>query len=384
MSEINKVESVYRKLTQEGRSIVKIFSGNPAEQGLIFPGEILKAGYEPYFQKMDYAPDPKGDRAARQAIRKYYERHKVNIDPEHILLTSGTSESYLHILSVLTQPGDNILVPHPGYPLFDQIAAMLHVELRPYQLMEDFQWAVDMDTVLEGIDDRTRAIFIVSPHNPTGSVMPEAEVCELVDIANERGLAVVSDEVFSEFVFDGLNFPRVAEVARPELLFTLNGISKMYALPSMKLSWMAVSGEGRRVASVVDALETRVDTFLSCHTGIQRTLPLIFSQGGEFLRQYQLEVERRRNLAVELLHPSEAFSFHPPRGGFYMTIKINDTKLSEEDWVIRLMEQEGIFVHPGYFYDCPGDHLVISFLTKEEILLPALEKIFHFVGSSFS
>lgn len=380
---VNAVEQTYRDLTQQGRPITRLFSGNPVEHGLVFPGEILKQEYEKYFTSMEYKPDPKGDLGARRVIQKYYASQKVTLSPDQILLTSGTSESYLHVLSALCQAGDNILVPHPGYPLFDHIAETVHVELRPYRLMEDFQWAVDMDSLLEKIDGKTRALVLISPHNPTGAVLSEAELREIVDIANERNLAIISDEVFSEFVFDGHEYPRVAQVAKPQLLFTLNGISKMFALPSMKLGWVVVSGDEGKVGPMVDCLETKADTYLACHTAIQKALPAIFEQGQWFLRDYRAEVGRRRQRSLELLQTGQVLALHPPRGGFYLTLKVNREGVDEEDLVIRLMKETGMFVHPGYFYDCGSEaHLVLSFLSPETVLEQALPKLTQFLDRS--
>jgi len=170
-------------------------------------------------------------------------------------------------------------------------------------------------------------------------------------------------------------------LAKPKLCFTLNGLSKMFALPGLKLSWIAVSGDAAPVADAVDRLETIADTFLSCHIPIQEALPLLFSQGKPFLAEYRREVRRRRDLAVSLLQEEKALRFHPPRGGFYLTLSVDQNRtFDEEEFVIRLMEEEGVFVHPGYFYDDEsGTHLVISFLTQEKHLKEGIGRIRSFI-----
>lgn len=379
MPPLNRIEQTYRRLISEGRPIVKLFSGNPNDHGFHFPAEVLERVYRDYFRRQDYKPHPRGLLRAREAIAGYYKERGVELDPEGILLTSGTSESFFYLFSLLARPGDNILTPNPAYPLFDQIAKLSGVELRPYRLDEDRGWAVDVEDLRKKTDDRTKAIVLVSPNNPTGAVVDRDQIREIVDWANHREIPMICDEVFSEFHFGEGDFPRPMVLSKPGLCFTLNGISKMFALPAMKLSWIAVTGERRLVDSAVDRLETTADTFLSCHIPIQEALPEIFSQGRDFLRSYREEVRKRRDLAVSLLRQSHHVRFTEPAGGFYLMAEVlpkGTRHLSEEEFVIRLMEERGVFVHPGYFYDYErGIHFVISFLAKPAVLRAGLNTI---------
>lgn len=363
---INKIEKTYRELVAQGHEILKLYSGNPTEFGFRFPPEILERVYRDYFRTQDYHPHPKGLLKARQSIRDYYGRQGVEVDPENILLTSGTSESFFYLFSLLTQPGDNILTPNPAYPLFDHIADMAGIGLRHYSLREDKDWSVDIEEIRSKTDDRTKAVILVSPNNPTGSVISEEQVQEIVEWTNQKNIALICDEVFSEFYFGEGSFPRPIAIAKPRLCFTLNGISKMFALPALKLSWIVVTGEKSLIDPAVDRLETTADTFLSGHIPIQEALPHLFGEGWEFVQSYKNEVRRRRDLAVDLLRKNPDVAFVPPLGGFYLMAKVTkDLSVSEEDFVIHLMKEKGIFVHPGYFYDYEkGIHLVISFLME--------------------
>lgn len=378
---LNRIEQTFRRLVSEGRPILKLFSGNPNEQGITFPSPILEEVYVRYFKNPTYRPDPKGLPEAREAIQGYYERGGVAVDPKKILLTSGTSESFSYLFSLLARPGDNILAPKPGYPLFDHLALIAHVELRNYPLREETGWTIDFEALQRLSDDRTRALILISPHNPTGRVFSAEEIQTLVVWTNRRGLPLICDEVFSEFVFEGKKFPRPMAIAKPKLCFTLNGISKMLALPALKLGWIVVTGEGSRVSEAVDALETTADTFLSVHTPVQMALPRLLSESQSFLTFYRDEVARRRRLALEILGRSRHFRSVPPEGGFYLIVRVEkELDLSEEEMVIQLMEKESIFVHPGYFYDTEeGIHLVISFLTRENELRRGLEALVRFL-----
>lgn len=381
---INPIEATYRRLQASGKKIITLYSGNPNEQGIHFPGDILEGCYRRYFQRQDYRPHPKGLRPAREAIAAYYARQGALPDPENIILTSGTSESFFYLFSLLTRPGDNVLVPRPAYPLFDSIAELAHLELRHYALSEERGWRLDLEDLERRADARSRAVLLVSPNNPTGAVASAEEIAALVDWANARNLPLVCDEVFSEFFFGTGNFPRPMALARPRLCFTLNGISKMFALPGLKLSWIAVTGDPARVAPAVDRLETLADTFLSCHIPIQEALPALFAEGSLFLEQYRSEVRRRRDLAVGLLREEPTLRFTEPQGGFYLMAALESTRCRDEEaFVIGLLEAEGVFVHPGYFYDEEsGVHLVLSFLTHESDLRAGIAGLRRFIHSS--
>ncbi len=378
---MNKIETAYRRLVAGGRPILKLFSGNPNENGFHFPPEILEEAYRGYFKRQDYHPHPKGLLKARQSISDYYERQGASVDPENIILTSGTSESFFYLFKLLAKAGDNILIPNPAYPLFNDIAELAGVELRHYFLEEVRQWAVNLESLRQRTDARTKAIALISPNNPTGAVIREDEIGEIVDWANQKGIALICDEVFCEFYFGKGRFPRPIAVSKPKLCFTLNGISKMFALPALKLGWIAVTGEKSLVDHAVDRLETTADTFLSCHIPIQEALPSIFSGGKAFLEGYKREVQRRKDLAIQLFRSVPGTKFVEPLGGFYLMAEVTkDIGLSEEDFVIRLMEETGIFVHPGYFFDYErGVHLVISSLTTPDLLKDGLMRLKDFL-----
>ncbi|MDO8519112.1 MAG: pyridoxal phosphate-dependent aminotransferase, partial [Deltaproteobacteria bacterium] len=366
---LNNIEQAFRRLAGEGKPVLKLFQGNPAAQGIRFPADVLKEAYASFAPAV-YSPDPKGFQGAREAIAAYY---GGAVDPENILLTSGTSESFLHLFSLLAKPGENFLVPAPNYPLFDSIAAMTHVELTPYRLMEGKNWAIDIEEIKKKADRGTRGIILISPHNPTGSVATAEEIRDIVSFANSRELPIICDEVFSEFYFGEGAYPRAMHVAKPDLCFTLNGISKMLALPGLKLSWIVASGEQQKVRHAVEKLELSVDTYLTAHYPIQMALPRLL-QEKEFIKSYREEIARRRALVLDILGSSPDLVFTPSQGGFFIMVRVKKIlPISEEDFVIRLMIETGVFVHPGYFYDHEdGIYFVISYSTEPEILKDGL------------
>src|SRR5262249_23516427 len=229
----NPLYQLHERLKAEGAKLTDLVRGNVNEHGIVYPPdilvEILKEAEE---TARVYRPDSLGQRSARAAISEYY--NGLRISPDHIVITPGTSVSYWYCFKLLTENGDEILSPQPSYPLFDYIARLAGVYMRHYRLDERRGWAIDLDHLESQITTVSRAIILISPHNPTGMVADEDHLRGLAEIATRHALPIISDEVFSEFLF-GLNaFPRAAATDAP-LVFTLNGFSKMFALPGMKI-----------------------------------------------------------------------------------------------------------------------------------------------------
>jgi alanine-synthesizing transaminase len=362
----NPLYLLHDELKSAGTSVVDLVRGNVNEHGIVYPLDVLNAILPQAAEEARiYRPDSFGQPVARAAIADYYAG--LNISLNDILMTPGTSVSYWYCFKLLAEQGDEILCPHPSYPLFDYIARISGVQLRYYRLVEARDWAIDLEYLEHQITTRTRAIVLISPHNPTGMMADAGQLADLATIAARHALPIVSDEVFSEFIFDLPSLPRPAATSAP-LVFTLNGLSKMFALPGMKIGWMAVTGERALVQKAMSALEMISDTFLPVNEVAQFALPGIFGRGQDFLRQYVKWAAERRAEAVEGLRE---VAFVKPQGGFYITLPIRG---DEDEAARRLLEQERILVHPGYFYDVPGDHLVMTFVGADKEVWPRIAR----------
>jgi aspartate/methionine/tyrosine aminotransferase len=357
---------------KKGDSLIDLVSGNPNTQGICFPQTILKRALTAAFPLARiYHPDPQGQGVARSAIEAYYAGGGISLPADQIVLTPGTSVSYGYLFALLADPGDELLCPTPTYPLFEAIAAIHNVKIVYYRLTPSARWAIDFDSLRKKINPKTRAIILISPHNPTGSVATPEEMAQLSAIADRQGLPIISDEVFSPFLFTRNRFPRPSSSG---LVFTLNGISKMLALPGCKIGWIGVSGDPERVRKSVRRLRGISDTNLPVNELMQFALPCLLDEGKSFMEQYRLELLRRLEVAVSALS-NGAVSFIPPEGGFYITFQMTDTKCHDEPVAVRLLRNEGILVHPGYFYDLPPRSLVCSFVVRPVLLKKALERI---------
>jgi len=369
----NSIELKFRE-AQNKKSFINLTGSNPTYEGLIFPYDILKKAAEPYWSKRQYHPDPKGLSSARSAISDYYKRRtpSLQIITDDVFVTASTSESYGLLFALLSDPGDNFLAPKVSYPLFEHLAAIHHVKLRTYDMDEDDGWSIKESSLISESDERTRAIIIVSPHNPTGMVVQKA-----IPALDRLGLPVICDEVFAGFPYGVSHIPPLGALHGKLTVFHLNGISKMFGLPDLKLGWIALSGTD--VGEYKKRLEFLNDTYLGSNYLVQSMLPAIFDEGAGFAEQMRMRVCAGIDCAFEILSGNRRIKLYQPGGGYYLFPKI-DTMEDEEELVLRLLKNCGVLVHPGYYYDCDeGTHIMISCLTETEKLSEGLKRIIPFM-----
>ena len=372
-SEKNPLYRVREDLEAKGNRILDFVSGNVNDFGICFPQPLLEEILiEASRRARIYRPDSFGQEDARQAISCYYKGQGAAILPENILLTPGTSISYWYCFKLLADEGEEVLCPSPSYPLFSYIAELSGTQLVSYRLQESRGWQIDLEYLEGCISPKSRALILISPHNPTGCVASVEEIDGLVAIALRHELAIICDEVFSELLCRDTQFPRVAG-SRAPLILTLNGFSKMFALPGLKLGWMAVSGEKHRVREAMRALELISDTFLPVNEIVQAATPALFERGQTFLKFYVGEIRKRWSVAQQVLSRASRLSFTEPDGGLYVTLRLHE--LSEEIAAEVVLRRNHILVHPGYLYDIRPDHLILSFAREPEVLQDGLSQI---------
>ena len=361
---------------------IDLSSSNPTQHGFTFPPDILRGAADAYWSARRYEPHPKGSLRAREAIAEYYagRRPALQVAPEQIFITASTSEAYALLFTLLTEPGDNVLAPLPSYPLFEHLAMMRHISLRNYKLELRMapegtpQWTLDPTAFVAGADEHTRAVLVISPHNPTGHVLAEPLGLPRAKsrVGAGAGLPIIADEVFCEFPFAVASVPPVGTLFPDETVFHLNGISKMFALPDLKLGWIALTGP--RADEYLERLELLNDTLLSANSLTQSMLPALFTQGMDFTRDMHARVLESLTQALGRFAAMGGVQVARPQGGTYLFPRIAACQ-DEEALVSRLLEA-GVFAHPGYFYDAEdGCHLMISGLLEREKLLEGLGRV---------
>jgi alanine-synthesizing transaminase len=379
-------------------NVLDLTVSNPTRAGLRYDeAAILRSLSAP--RAIDYDPQPKGLRQARAAVAAYYSGdpscggHGVrgpgvrDFDPEQLVLTTSTSEGYSYIFRLLCNPGDELLVPKPSYPLFEFLADLEDVKLVPYPLIYDHGWQMDFPSLEKAVTPRTRGVVVVHPNNPTGSYVQAHELSLLNAFCREHGagkggsgkagssksashksgssdgsLALIVDEVFLDYAHNGEPRPTFA-ANRDALTFTLSGLSKVSALPQMKVAWIAVSGPPAETAPALARLEVIADTYLSMNAPLQWATPALLDQRKSLQKQL---LDRVRGNLTELdrhLAAQKTCERLAVDGGWYAILRVPVTK-SDEDLAIELLQKRSVLVHPGHFYDFPSDgYFVLSLIT---------------------
>jgi alanine-synthesizing transaminase len=342
-----------------GRVRIDLADWNPTRAGLAWDPAVLAAALaDP--EAAVWEPTPRGLLAARQAVAALLTGRGTPAAPDRIFLTASTSEAYALLLKLLCDPGDEVLVPAPSYPLLDLLADLECVALARYPLRWDGAWHVELDAIERAVTTRTRAVVVVSPSNPAGALLSGPELAALDRLCAERDLALVGDEVFADTAL-----APVASVlgARDALALHLGGLSKTCGLPQVKVAWIAAAGPEARVSSALERLEVVSDAYLSVSGPAQLALPRLLARREAFLAPLRLRLARNRAaLAAVRGAPFDAL---PGGGGWSAVLRIGET-VDEEGLCATLLE-DGVAVQPGFFYDFerPG-HLVVSLLAEPE------------------
>ena len=377
---ITPLHELYREKMARG-ALTDLIETNFHRAGFRYPADTLIAHASEYFRHREYHPEAKGSLDARHAISAHYATHDLTPDAESIVITASTSESYSIIFAALCTAGDEILIPTPGYPLFEYLIEYAGLSATSYRLNEADEWQPDPDEIESLITADTRLLVLISPNNPTGSIVDQKRIARIARVCASHGIAVICDEVFSEFVYDG-SLPRPAE--HPDLLcFTLNGASKMFASPDLKIAWIAVTGPKEAVEKAVDAIETVNDVFLNCGALPQSLLPTLFTHAQPFIETMRAELRRNRNTLTEWVGTADRVSVVTPRGGIHAVLRVDDgLSRSDEEWAYDLLDATGVHVHPGYLYGIDGGlTCVVSFLGPNARLADGLGRISGFLGN---
>src|SRR5215467_4756820 len=409
----NRFTQSVEEARAKGVRLLDLTASNPTRVGLRYDSDaILRALGSS--QAMDYDPQAKGLLPARQAVAAYYRElrgpdpgNEISfIDPERIVLTASTSEGYSYVFRLLCNAGDELLVPKPSYPLFEFLADLQDVKLVPYPLIYDHGWQMDFPSLEKALTERTRGVVVVHPNNPTGSYVHESEIAPLNAFCREHGLALIVDEVFLDYGLETSGFKassketqnHAAESAAPPkfgvgdeqgasfagnqdvLTFTLSGLSKISALPQMKVAWIVTSGRGEQVAEAMARLEMIADTYLSMNAPMQWAVPVLLSQRSSMQAQLMDRVHKNLTELDRQLAGQSACQRLRVEGGWSSVVRVPVTR-SDEELAIALVKEQAVVVHPGHFYDFSRDgYLVLSLITANEDFKQGVARMLELVN----
>lgn len=357
----NRLSLALADLREKGRTIVDLTESNPTRAGFVYPPDLLAPLGDS--RGLSYRPAPLGMPVARQAIAADFARRGCSVDPARIAVTASSSEGYSLLFKVLCDPGDEVLVPRPSYPLFEHLTRLDAVTAVPYDLDYHGSWSIDFSTVESALSGRTRAMLVVNPNNPTGNFVSGQDVERLAALCERHAVAVIADEVFADYPLHEHSPPAGLLLARTDVLgFTLGGLSKSVGLPQVKLGWIAVSGSQARVEAALLRLELACDTYLSVATPVQAAVGELLERGGTVRQQIRERISWNYRWLSARTAATPAAGLLNSDAGWYAVLQVPSIA-SEEDLVLQLLLEDGVLVHPGYFFDFPSEcFLVVSLL----------------------
>lgn len=369
----NAISRAVALLRAERIPLLDLTETNPTSVGLPYGAEIADA-----FARVDsarYAPEPAGLLSAREAVAREYAGAGAVVDPARIMLTASTSEAYALLFKLLCDPGDHVLVPQPSYPLFDSLTRLEGVVAQPYRLHYDGCWSIDRDSVIQALSARARAILVVSPNNPTGSLLRADDREWLVERAAASSVALISDEVFAGYPLRPRADAASCVGESRVLTFVLGGLSKSAGLPQMKLAWILVSGPRDDVAQALSRLEIIADTYLSVSTPVQLAAPALLSAGAAIRGHIHQRIRTNLEQLERLVGPASPATVLSPEGGWSAVLRVPATE-SEEALVMRLLRDAQVLIHPGFFFDFEEEaYLVASLLPEPAVFAEAMSRV---------
>ncbi|MGA2813649.1 MAG: pyridoxal phosphate-dependent aminotransferase [Candidatus Acidiferrum sp.] len=378
-----------------GKPVLDLTVSNPTECGFTFNSDaILAALSNPL--SLTYEPEPLGLLPARQAVCEYYAERGDSVSPDSVVLTTSTSEAYSFVFRLLCNAGDEVLVPQPSYPLFDFLADLADVRLVRYPLFYDHGWQTDFNALGQALSDRTRAVIVVNPNNPTGNFSKPQEMARLNEICAARDMAIIADEVFLDYAFAD-NVPHIATPHRERaplhqsfatnaqaLTFTLSGVSKICGLPQMKAAWLVAGGPATAKREALARLEVIADTYLSMNAPVQHALPALLYGRHSFQEQLRGRIRQNLDELDRQLAPDHGLSRLSVEGGWCAVMRwrraLGDNPRAE--FASDLLNAEGVLVHPGHFYDlASGGHAVVSLIVSGEVFANGIRSTLRFALS---
>lgn len=376
--EANRLSAALAAHRAAGKPLIDLTLSNPTECGFRYDeAGILEALRNR--EALNYEPNPRGLEAARGTVAQYYADRGQTVSVDDIFLTTSTSEAYTFAFRALCDPGDEVLIPAPSYPLFEFLADIQDVRLVRYPLVYDHGWQMDFPSLQRAITSRTRAVIVVNPNNPTGNFCKPAEMSKLNEICAAHELAILADEVFLDFSRKGERQATFAGISGV-LTFTLSGISKICGLPQMKAAWLAVSGPKEFKDEAQGRLEVIADTYLSASAPIQWALPAFLAGRQEFQKQVLARMRENLGELDRQLAQQLGCSRLQVEGGWNVVLRVPAVE-ADEELALRLLRRSGVYVHPGHFYDFPGEgYLVASLIAPEELFAGGIRMVLAGIG----
>ena len=370
----NRLTQILESKKKSGTPLIDLTESNPTRCGFGYlTPELLKPLSDP--GNLAYEPDPHGLRKAREEICGYYSEKGVSLHADQIFLTAGTGEAYAFLFRLLCDPGDPVLLPRPGYPLLDYLADLNDVKPVFYDLSYQDAWRMDEKSFPKHFF-KTKAVLVVNPNNPTGNYVTREESAFISGVCLKNQCAVISDEVFFDFSWEGSNQERKSFAGCADALsFTLGGLSKFLGLPQMKLGWIVVNGPRKEKEEAIQRLEIIADTYLSVNTPVQNALPVWFQNYKGIIREIRERCLQNRRFLTQALEAAKPVRLLGGEGGWYAMLSLGGF-VSDGSLAVRLLEEYNVLLHPGYFFNTgSGREIVLGLLSPAPVFREGVERL---------
>lgn len=366
-----------KQLIPEGTEILPLNIGDPLKFDFETPEHVSRGLVENLDKSSNYAAS-EGIDEAREAVAGFQDQFGVKgVGPDDVLVTSGGAEGIELTLGVLLNPGDNVLLPSPGYPAYEAQVNFLGAEYRYYELDEENQWQIDVNGLEELIDDKTRAIVIINPNNPTGALFSKETLTEVLKVAEEHGLVVIADEqVYPFYVYEG-DMHMCSSLGVDVPVLTIGSMSKTYLVPGWRMGWVVVNDPTGVLSELKEAmLKLKRIKLCSSHPAQWAVKPAL---GGshDFLDEVKQKLIKRRDLVVDGVGEIDGLSVVEPKGAFYSFVRIDLPIESDKQYVLDLAKETGILCVPGEGFGQKSGthHFRIVFLPEDETINNAMNKL---------
>ncbi len=378
---IREIVAIADKLRSEGREIINLNIGDPIKYDFETPPHLVEAMAQALRRgATNYGPSHGIDEAVAAITCEAGRKGIRNIN--QVCVTTGAGEGIELALTALVNPGENILTPTPGYPLYTAVLSKLGAEANPYYLDEDNGWQPDAADMEAKVNEKTRAIVIINPNNPTGSIADVETLTQVVEVAKKHNLIIFADEIYDKILFSGETHTSIASIAGDHPCITFNGLSKSYVGPGLRIGWAILSGDPDQIGDFTDAFMKMARARLCPNTPMQYAVKPALEGDQSHLTEMMAKVQKRRDMVVSRINAMDGFRCVQPKGAFYVFPTIADRE-SDWDFVTGLLQETGVVTVPGSgFGEKPGTkHLRIVLLAPEEVLDQAMTKFESFVAS---
>ena len=380
---IREVVGLANEVKASGMDMTFLNIGDPNIFDFAPPKHMIDAVHQAMLDNFNgYSPSP-GTAEARESIRRQADRSGIK-DVRDIIVTHGASEAIELCLTALLEKGDNVLLPQPGYPLYSSIMAKLDAEVNPYYLNEEDDWNLDVADIESRINDRTRAIVVINPNNPTGAIYPKQTLMQIIELARKYELVLFSDEIYDKLLFDNNTYTSMGSLCNDVPIVTFNGLSKSYIVPGFRIGWGIFSGPIDIMKDYIEAVNKMARARLSASHPVQFAVKAALDGPQDHIKEMVDALTIRRDMTVSMLNDIDEFDCKVPKGAFYAFPSLNIPD-KDEDFVKDLIRETGVVtVHGSGFGQKAGtQHIRIVFLPNEKLLERAYDKIRTFVKKRY-